>query len=184
VLIILQPLLILVRKRRVHMAVGKVGVALAAVIVVLGMWLAIRSATVTPPEALIWGVHPKQFMVVPFTAVLLFAGFVGAGVKYRRKPQVHRTMMVLATLAVLSAPISRIDLLNVLYVGTAWERLLGPFVMTMLLSILLVGTRWVMTRSLDRLLAVGVAGLLVLSVGIWQLAPTAAWNHFASLFVP
>jgi hypothetical protein len=183
VLLLAQPMLILSRKHRVHMLIGRFGAALAAVIFILGLWLAIRSTVVTPPEARIWGLPPREFFIVPFTAMLIFAGLVTAGVMYRRKPKIHRTMMVLATLSILSAGISRIEPLNNLYVGTMWERMFGPFFLTLALAVVLVGARWAMTRSFDRLFAIGVTALIVVSFGIWQLAPTAVWKKVASLMV-
>src|SRR5262245_55081333 len=55
VLFLVQPLLIASGSYRVHMAVGRFGAALAGCAVVLGLWLGIQAARLTPPEARIWG---------------------------------------------------------------------------------------------------------------------------------
>lgn len=183
-LLLLQPLLIASRKHRLHMQLGKVGAVLAASILVTGIWLAIRSATVTPPEVIIWGLAPKPFMAVPFISVVIFGVFVMLGVIYRRKPHIHRSMMLLATLSALSAAVSRIEPLNSLYVGGVWERLFGPFFLSLLLGVVLLGIRSVMMRSVDRPFAIGMIALIAASAGIMQLAPTQAWSTFASLLVP
>lgn len=184
VLMLVQPLLILRRGHRLHRVLGWCGAALTVLILGLGVWLSIRSAAVAPPEARIWGLPPLEFMAVPFISSWIFAAFVGLGIYYRRQPRIHRTMMLLATLSAMSAAISRIDALNVLYAGTVWERLFGPFFMTMVLGLVLLGTRSALTRALDRPLALGLGVLLVASVGIMQLAPTPAWVWFASQLVP
>lgn len=178
-----QPALIYWRKHRVHMALGKLGALLAVAILVLGVLVAIRSAQAAPPDAIIWGFTPKQFMAVPFISVVLFTIFIALGVYFRRKPALHRNMMLVGTLVTMSAAISRIDTLNNLYLGGVWEKWFGPFFMTLLLSILLLLIRCALTRSLDKILAVGVALLIASSVFIMQIAPTPAWEAFASLFV-
>lgn len=182
-LLLAQPLLILRRSHRVHMTLGRAGAVLAALILVLGLWLAIRSAAVTPPEARIWGLPPRQFMAVPFISALIFAAFVALGVIYRRKPRIHRPMMLLATLSAMSAAVSRIDPLNDLYLGTAWERHFGPFFLTLVIGVLLLAVRCALTRSFDRWFAMGLAALIVASAGIMHLATTDAWASFTSMLL-
>jgi hypothetical protein len=178
-LFIVQPLLIVGRKHRVHMALGKAGALLAAAIVVLGWQVGVESARVTPPEARIWGFPPRQFMIVPLVSIVTFAVFVAAGVWARRRADVHRPMMMCATLAALPAAVSRIDFLSNLYVGTVWESLFGPFFMTLVLGALLLAVRSFLTRSFDRWLAAGWAGLVLVSALMMQMAPGAAWDGFA-----
>jgi hypothetical protein len=122
-------------------------------------------------------------MAIPFFTVLIFAAFVSLGVLYRRKPRIHRSMMLLATLSVLSAAVSRIDPLNNLYIGTVWERLFGPFFLTLVIGVLLLITRCVLTRSLDRWFAIGLGALIVANALVMQIAPTAAWARFTSMLV-
>lgn len=114
-LMLVQPLLVAIGKRRVHMAVGKIGAGIAALIVILGLKLGIESTRVAPPEAIIWGLTPKQFMAVPVLSILIFGGLVVAAVINRRRPEIHRSMMLLATMAALSAAVSRIDAISALY---------------------------------------------------------------------
>ncbi len=184
VLLLVQPLLIVRGSRRVHMTLGKVGAALAGLILVLGVWVAIGSTSVTPPEARIWGLPPRQFMVVPFFSALVFAAFVGVGLYFRRRPAIHRPMMMLATLSAIPAAVSRIDLLNNLYIGTVWERVFGPFFATVVLGVVLLGIRSVLMRSLDRWFAVGLGSLTVAWALIMQVAPTVAWEWFTTAVVP
>ncbi|MCC6908100.1 MAG: hypothetical protein IT430_09185 [Phycisphaerales bacterium] len=183
ILLLVQPLLIVVRKHRVHMALGRVGAALAAAILVLGIWVGIQSARYTPPEAVIWGLSPKRFMAIPLIGVSVFAIFVALGVVYRRKPRIHRAMMITATLSALAAGVSRIDALSNLYVGTAWEQYFGPFLMTMVFAVALWLLRCAVTRSIDRALGIGVASLIAISLLTMQVARTAAWESFASMLV-
>lgn len=182
-LLLAQPTLIALRRHRLHMQIGRLGAALAAVIVITGVWLAIRSAAVTPPEVILFGLAPRPFMAVPFLSVLIFAIFVALGVRYRRTPHVHRSMMLLATLSAMSAAVARIQPLNDLYAGTEWERLFGPFLFTLLIGVALLAIRSAMMRTVDRPFTIGMAALTAASVGIMLLAPTGAWAAFTSLVV-
>lgn len=42
--------------------------------------------------------------------LVTFGGFFVAGVLYRRRPEIHKRLMVLATVALLGAPVARLDL--------------------------------------------------------------------------
>jgi hypothetical protein len=92
-------------------------------------------------------------------------------------------MMFTATLGVMSAAISRIDAINQLYTGTVWERRFGPFLGALVVGGILLVIRCAITRSFDRWMAAGMVGLVVLSAAIMAVAPTGAWDWFASLLV-
>lgn len=181
--LVLQTAIISVRNVKLHMRLGMFGAGLALLNVVLGVWLAVMSARVSPPEMTIWGMTPKQFMAVPMISVLAFGVLVAIAIWKRKRPAIHRSMIISATLVTMSAAVSRIDTLNKLYAGTEFDRQLGPFAITMLLAVLILLARCIVTRSFDKWLAIGVGIMFAVSVFIMQIAPTAAWDHFASLFV-
>ncbi len=176
---LIQPLLIAVRKPRLHMSLGWLAAAIAVAVVVTGAIIGVQSARVTPPEALVWGLPMKQFMAVPLAAALVFAVFIGLGIWFRKKPAIHRPMMLLGTFTGMSAAISRIDVLNNLYVGTVWERLFGPFLWTQLLCGVLLVLWCVFTGKLDRWFTAGFIALTLICFGVWQMASTAAWTSIA-----
>lgn len=178
--IVVQPFLIATRRHRIHMALGRIAAGVAAAVFGLGVAVGIGSARVAPPDLVIWGLSPKQFMAVPLGTVLIFAALVAVGVWKRRKPAIHRPVMLLATLAIIGAAVSRIDPLSALYVGTVWESLFGPFFATLVLAVVLAGIRCAVTRSLDRVLVIGVAGLIVACWLIMAVARTSAWSTIAA----
>jgi hypothetical protein len=178
-LLLVQALLITKGKRRLHMTLGKLGAVLALTIVVLGVWLAIAATRVNPPEMKIWGLTGKQFLTVPLVSMVLFGGFVTAGVVNRRRPELHRALMLLGTLAVVSAAVARIDPLSALYAGTVWERLFGPFFITLLLAVALLPVKWMVTWRFDRHYALGCVILTGVSALTMLVAPTAAWEAVA-----
>ena len=182
-LMVLQPFLILRGSRKTHMTVGRFGALISVAILISGLMLALGSARNTPAEVKIWGLAPLHFMVVPFVGILVFAGFVALGIKNRSNPPMHRAMMLLGTLSALSAAVSRIDPLNSLYLGTAWELAFGPFFMTLVFGVLLIVVHTVITRSVDRYFAIGMVVLIALSAGIWRLGTTELWARIATALV-
>src|SRR5262249_35294712 len=144
-LFLAQPLLIVNGSRRAHMAVGRIGAVLAAAIVVLGLTAGIEAARVAPPTARIWGLTPKQFMAVPVLSIIVFALFVAVGVWKRRRPNIHRPVMLLATLTAVSAAVARMEPVSALYRGTVWETVFGPFFGTLVLAAVLLIVKWLLT---------------------------------------
>lgn len=182
-LFLIQPLLIVAGDRRVHMMLGRIGAMLAACIIVLGFRLGIESTLISPPDLRIWGLAPKQFMAVPIISMMIFAGFVAVGVWKRQRSEIHRPMMLLASLTAMSAAISRIDSISGLYHGTVWETVFGPFFGMLVVGLLFLVMKWSLTRSFNRWFAMGYAGLAISCLLILQLATTSAWDHFASFLL-
>jgi hypothetical protein len=180
----LQPLLVAKGNLRAHMTIGKLAAFFAAGLVTLGLLVAIYSARVSPPQMKLWTLSPKPFMAVPFFTLLFFGLYVGIGVWKRKRPEIHRPMMMIATLAALGAGISRITMLNNLYMGTAVAEKFGPFVFTAILGMILLAVKCALTRSFDRWMALALSGLLLMSVVVMPIARSGAWNSFAGLLVP
>jgi len=182
-LFLVQPLLIVAGNRRVHMLFGRIGAALAACIVILGYRLTIESTRIKPPEMRLWDLDPKQFMAIPIIGITVFAVYVIVGVWNRRRPEVHRPMLLLATLAILSAALDRTAFIVSLYAGTVWATVFGPFFGVLVIGMFLLVLNWGLTRSLNRWFAIGYAGLVFASASIVQVATTPAWEQFASFLL-
>jgi hypothetical protein len=179
-LFMIQPLLIVSGKRRLHMALGRIGVFVAASVVFFGFQIAIGAARVNPPELQLWGLNMKQFLAIPIISMVLFAAYVGIGVWQRRRPQVHRPMMLLATLAILPAAVDRIDAIRGLYERTMLGAVFGPAVGPLALGLAFFVVHLLLTRAWDRHFATGLAALAVASAGIMQFAPTRGWDQIAT----
>lgn len=179
-LFIVQPMLVATKRLKVHMALGRAGAVVAAVVLVLGVILAFRSSQVAPPEARIMGFKPDPFLAIPLNSILLFGILVGVGIWQRKRPAIHRAAMLTATLGALTAALNRIDALNHLFMGTLADRVLGPFVPTVALGVVLLVVRCAWIRGFDKWLAAGVAVLALFAVGDTALAHSAAWESFAT----
>ncbi|HEY0629882.1 MAG TPA: hypothetical protein VGD23_11200 [Sphingomicrobium sp.] len=96
--LIMQAGLIAGRQHEQHMRNGVIGLGLAIAVVVIGVVVAIHSGRVgrTPPD---W--TPAAFLVFPLTSVALFSGFIGAALMWRRRPDYHKRLILLGTMAIL-----------------------------------------------------------------------------------
>jgi len=179
VLSIAQPLLVANRKYRLHMQIGKLGAVLATCIVILGVTLSIEWMKIDPSRMAPWFMTAKMFMAAPFISTLIFGGFVTTGILNRRRPEIHRPMMLLATLTVISAATDRIPAIISLFERTVWGTLFGPFFVPLVIGALLLIIKWALTRSFDRYLTAGWAALVVADAGIISLARTQTWDGIA-----
>jgi hypothetical protein len=151
--------------------------------VVLGLRVAVAVARITPPDVFTSGLAPNSFMLVPIVIILTFAIYATVGLWKRRRSEIHRPMMLLAALAAMPAPIGRINAINVLYVGTVWERRFGEFFGTLVVGAFLLGMKWLLTRAFDRWFAMGYAALLIASMLTMRLATSGAWERIAAVLL-
>ena len=182
VLFVAQPLLIASGNRKLHMAIGKLGAVLAAGMVIVGPMVAVAVVRYGP-EFPLWGLNRRQFMAISILSIVTFGVYVGIGVWQRRRPAIHRAMMLLGTLAAMAAATDRIGALHGLYAESLWGRLFGPFFPVLVIGAAFLGIKALLTRSLDRSFAVGFAALAGVCALIMWIATTGAWFRFASFLV-
>ena len=181
---VVQPLLVAAGRKRLHMTLGMFGTALASAIVVTGYLLAVNAARVNPPDLTLFGLNQKQFLTVPLSSVVTFGGFVFLGVRNRRRPEVHRPMMFMASLAVVSAALGRMPPLNAWYAGTWLEHCFSAFLTTLLLGALLLALKCVMEHRFDRWFAGALAALTAIFMAASLVAKTDAWVQLVAVLVP
>lgn len=178
-LAVVQPLLVATHRKRVHMTLGKFAAVLAVGIVIAGYLVAVESARVSPPDLRLFGLAPREFLTVPLSGIVTFAAFVLLGVLNRRRPEVHRPMMFMASLAIVAAAMGRMPALNGWYAGTWLEHWFSAFVSMLALGALLLVAKWAMERRFDRWFAGALGMLAMVCVAASLLAKTELWNQFA-----
>jgi hypothetical protein len=104
VLLLAQSSLVALRRVDWHRRLGVAGIALATAMLAVGALAAIASARRGFAPA---GLDPLTFMAVPFGSLVLFAALFGAAVAYRRRPEFHKRLVLLATIAILTPAIAR-----------------------------------------------------------------------------
>jgi hypothetical protein len=145
--------------------------------------LGIEAARVAPPDLMQGPLTPKQFLAIPVFDILLFAAFVAAGVWQRKRPDIHRPMMFLASLAAVGAAIARIDPLNHLFAGTVFQMLWGDFFFTVVIGGAFLAAKCLVFRRFDRWFAGGYAVLAVWFILAVQGAQTGAWDGIAGFLM-
>ncbi|HUI75916.1 MAG TPA: hypothetical protein VLX32_13285 [Candidatus Acidoferrum sp.] len=106
---ITQTWLIASRRVALHRRLGTFAIVLAAIIVFLGETLTINAVR---REALMHKIGQFHYLLgINTVNLLLFGTFVGLGYAARRRPEVHKRLMVLAALTLLAPAVARVVLL-------------------------------------------------------------------------
>ena len=103
VLLLTQTLLAASGRVKAHFAVGRVGVWYGAGLVLMGVWTAVSRAAFHMRT----GGPGAELLYVALLDMAIFAPFFGAAIAYRRKPQIHKRLMVVAATMLLIAAVGR-----------------------------------------------------------------------------
>jgi len=174
-LFLVQALLIGVRNRRLHMKLGWAALAVAPVLGISSVLTAVRSVQASP-DFVFFAVPYPRFLLVMLTEVALFTAFVAAGLVTRKRPTIHRPMMLLASLGILAGSTSRIPALYPVFGQAGWPGLFGP---VFALGAVLLVIRFFLSRELDRPFAAGYAAMVAVYAFATQLAFTESWGRVA-----
>ncbi len=103
-LLIMQTLLVARRRTDIHRRLGVFGGILASTIVVIGVTVAIDAARSghAPPR-----MSPLSFLTIPLGDIAVFGILVAVGLYYRRRPELHKRFMIIATVAIIPAGVAR-----------------------------------------------------------------------------
>jgi hypothetical protein len=174
--------LIVAGNQRAHMTMGVVGAVLAGAIVILGMCVAVLSAHFNPEEYKYFG-GARFFLGIMLTGILLFGALVAIGIKYRRRPEIHRPMMLLATVVLMTGSLDRWPFVPRLMALTHDSVPLFHYGPMLLLGALLFFLHWGLTRATNRWYALGYAGIVIASLFSLSLATSSLWDRIAGIFV-
>src|SRR5687768_6815056 len=115
VLLVIQTVLVAANRTRVHRRLGVAGAVVAVLVVLVGTLTALIRARIVevPPGT----ASPLVFLTIPLGDMLMFAILVGAGFYFRRRADVHKRLMLLATIAILPAATARLPFAFIQQVG-------------------------------------------------------------------
>jgi len=105
VLFITQTSLIAAKRVRLHMTLGIAGGVIASLMIIVGTVTAIIRAKGPSP---IPGVNALTFLTIPLGDMLVFAILVSLAFYFRRRVDVHKRLMLLATIGILPAAVARL----------------------------------------------------------------------------
>lgn len=168
---VVQTALVFTRRTSVHRRLGVAGGVWAGVMLVVGYAAAVASARrgFSPPGA----PPPLVFFVIPITDLLVFAVFVAAGLYFRRQSAIHKRLMLLATVSILTAAIARLP--YVLPLGP-----LAFFGLTDLLIVACVAADRIIRGRVHPAFLWGGLFLVASQAGRLVVGGTAAWLAFAT----
>jgi hypothetical protein len=107
VLLFVQVVLVLRRRVAVHQRLGRAGIYYGVLMLVLGLIITIAAPAMNVANGRSSLDEAAGFLVLPLGDMLMFGAFFGAGVAYRRNKELHKRLMLLATIALLFAPAAR-----------------------------------------------------------------------------
>lgn len=115
VLLLTQTVLVAANRIGIHRRLGVAGAVLAVLMILVGCATAIIRAKIVevPPGA----PSPLVFLTIPLGDMLVFATLVAAGFYFRRRGDVHKRLMLLATIAILPAAVARLPFAFIQQVG-------------------------------------------------------------------
>jgi hypothetical protein len=166
VLLIVQSGLVRADRVDVHKRLGIFGAVLAATVVALGLAVSIYGARHGKKAD---GMNPLGFMIFPFGQTVLFGAFVGMGLWKRRQPEIHRRLILLGTICLMTPALSRI------LGGNA----VGASFLTVGFVVVAMIHDWVTRRRVHPLYIAGGVILLVAGPLRAAAANSAAWQAFA-----
>jgi hypothetical protein len=156
-----------------HRRLGVAGAFLAFAMVVSGTLAAIATAK---RGAAPGGGDPLAFLIIPLFDMILFAGFVGSALAFRRDGERHKRLMVMAYTSIMVAAVGRLP--GVLA--------LGPPAFFGLTLLFVVAAAIYDLRSRGRVHAVYLLGgaILIASVPLrLALSTTDAWRSVAQMLI-
>ena len=172
VLYLVQSALISARRVAWHRSLGIVAFCLPPIMVVLGVVAAVdalhRKVQIGPLD-------PAVSLAIPLLGIAAFSVVIFASWRARRRPDAHKRLILLATIALTDAALGRFP----------WARLgaspaLGAVIGLGSLILLLVGYDLFALRRVHR--STMWAAPLIFAVGAFSVpvGMTAAWHHFAA----
>ena len=174
VLFVVQVSLVATRRTRVHQRLGIAGGVLAGLVVIVGiltaLYAAARGASPGPPAL--------AFLIIPIGDMLIFAVLIGFALYFRRKLDIHKRLMLLAAINLLTPAIARIPLDFIINNGP-----LAFFGLTDLCLLACVAFDTIKHRRLHPAFLWGSIFLIVMQPLRLLLAGTNAWMNVAAALV-
>ncbi len=173
-LFITQISLVATRRTRVHQRLGIAGGVLAALVVIVGvltaLFAAARGASPGPPAL--------AFLIVPLGDMLIFSVLIGLALYFRRNLQVHKRLMLLAAINLLTPAIARIPLSFITNGGP-----IAFFGLTDLVLLVFLAYDTFKHRRLHPVFLWGSIFVIALQPLRLLLAGTSVWMNFAAALV-
>jgi hypothetical protein len=147
-----------------HVALGNVGIGYGVLVILVGLAAAFGMFAIRVQAGDIEAAQTR--LAAPFLDMVAFTPLFTAAVHYRRKPEIHKRLMIVATTLLLVAAVGRIPLGNRLLTMSVWW---SPVLLAMVYD----GIR---LRRVHPVYVVGLAILLARGLSAPIVQETTAWH--------
>lgn len=176
VLLVVQTALIANDRRALHRSLGVFGALLAVAVVAFGVSGALVAAA-RPGGFMNVPVPPLSFLIVPLLDMAIFGTCVALAVLWRKAPQTHKRLMLIATVSMLTAAFARFPL------SITFNNVLVAFFLTDLFIVALA-VRDFTSRGRLHPVTLWAGGITILSQPLrLALSETGVWIAFAGWLV-
>jgi hypothetical protein len=114
ILLFVQTSLVAASKTAWHRRLGIVGALLGVLMMVAGAYVAItraRTGLATPPPP---GLTPAVVLTLPLATLVVFPALFGTALWFRRRTDVHKRLVIIATLELVTAAVARWPVISTL----------------------------------------------------------------------
>jgi hypothetical protein len=183
-LFVVQARMIAARRMARHREIGVLGVSVATAMCFVGVAAAVNSMRQSAAAG--FGDQARAFSVVPLTGIAFFAVLFAVAVVNVRRPEVHKRVMLVATVSLLNAAVGRLFLLVIGAPPPAAGAEPPPVFVTvpagLITDLLLLPALWHDWKTRGRVHpAYWVAGLALVASQVLRIpvAATPAWQAVA-----
>jgi hypothetical protein len=185
--LISQASLVTRGKIRSHRDWGLLGISLASVLTVVAIAVAVTAMNDRVGE---YGDRARSFLIVPFSAIGLYAGFTAAAIANVKRPEWHKRFMIIGTSCLIQAALARVFFLAATGGGPGMRPGVLPpppvsiaAMPAFLLELILVAGMirdWKVQRKVHPAWIIGVVVITSLELMRPAIASSGAWLSFAS----
>ena len=177
-LLILQVGLAATGRVALHRRVGTFGIYYGWLVFVIGS-IVTFAAPVMHVEAGRWPLDQAAgFLILPIGDMILFAGLFGAAVTYRNKPDIHKRLMIAATVALAFAAVARMADRMGLPLPVFFLLWLAPMAALAAFDFKSIGSVHKVTMICTAVMAVAFVRVLFIESEAWLVIGRAMLNPF------
>ena len=155
---------------------GFVGIALAAIVVIVGMATAYDAQLVrgaAPP-----GVNPHSFFILPAGDMTMFVLFFAGAIYYRKRPAEHKTLMLMTAINFLPAALFRIPFIPLEYLN------LWAFGVASVIAVSCLIWHSIKHSKVNKVFLTAVVLYIISATLRFPFSESQIWLDFVSLIAP
>ncbi|HEV2079049.1 MAG TPA: hypothetical protein VGR19_04005 [Allosphingosinicella sp.] len=170
ILMVIQPLLIANKNRKLHRKLGYVGAGVAALMVILGNIAAVEAMN----AGFAFAPDKHAFYAIPFFTLNSFAVAVLLAIVWRNHTETHKRLILLANVGILGAAIARIPS-ELVQAAAPFSFLFGPN----LIIVAGILYDWVSRGRVHKVWVIGGAAMVASQLAIFPIMASQPWITFA-----